>query len=257
MKPAMRARDKACTEHSFRAGKRGTYLLLHCLSVLALTGIGQAHGAAKDDPVLTMAKLDQFEVRDADESDPLVIEGQAWIGQDLKKLWLKAEFEYADSGTEEVELQALYSRAIAPFWDVQVGLREDFQPNPSRSWAVLGIQGLAPYFFEVDAAVFLGESGRTALRLEAEYELLFTQRLILTPEMEINFFGQNDRATSTGSGLSEIELGLRLRYEIRREFAPYIGINWSRKYGNTADFSRLEGVNVSDTQFVAGVRAWF
>ncbi len=138
-----------------------------------------------------------------------------------------------------------------------MGLRKDFQPTPSRSWAVLGVQGLAPYLFEVDTAVFLGESGRTALRLEAEYEILFTQRLILSPEIEVNFYGQNDEATGTGSGLSDVEFGLRLRYEIRREFAPYIGVNWFKKFGNTADFSRLEGAEVSDTQIVLGVRAWF
>ncbi len=244
-------------EQPFWLGNTRKYVLLHCLSVLALAGIGQAHGASKDDPVLTMAKLDQFEVRDADGSDPLIMEGQAWIGQDLNKLWLKAELEYADSETEEAELQALYSKAIAPFWDVQMGLRKDFQPTPSRSWAVLGVQGLAPYLFEVDTALFVGESGRTALRLEAEYEILFTQRLILSPEIEVNFYGQNDEATGTGSGLSDAEVGLRLRYEIRREIAPYIGVNWFKKFGNTADFSRSEGAKVSDTQIVLGVRAWF
>ena len=237
--------------------KAGKFPFFQWLSVLLLTGIGQAHGASKDDPVLTMTKLDQFEVRDADGSDPIILEGQAWIGQDLHKLWLKTELEYVDSDTEEAELQALYSRAIAPFWDVQVGLRKDFEPSPSRNWAVLGLQGLAPYLFEIDTALFLGESGRTGLRLEAEYELLFTQRLILSPEIEVNFHGQNDEATGTGSGLSNVELGLRLRYEIRREFAPYIGINWSKKYGNTADFSRQEGADVSDTQLVVGIRAWF
>jgi len=140
---------------------------------------------------------------------------------------------------------------------VQFGLRQDFQPSPSRSWVVFGFQGLAPYFFEVDTALFIGESGRTALRLEAEYELLFTQRLILTPEVEINFYGQNDRDLGLGSGLSDLEAGLRLRYEVRREFAPYIGVNWNKSFGNTADFARDEGEDTDDFQWVIGLRAWF
>lgn len=213
--------------------------------------------ASKDDPLLTMVLIDQLEVRNANDDNPLVLEGQGWIGKDLNKLWLKVELERVDGVTEEAELQALYSKAVAPYWDFQVGLRQDFKPTPERTWAVIGFQGVAPYFFEVDTALFIGESGRTALRLEAEYELLFTQQLILTPEIEANFYGQNDKDLGTGSGLSDIELGLRLRYEIRREFAPYIGVNWSKKFGQTAGFSRSEGEDVSDTQFVLGIRAWF
>jgi len=116
---------------------------------------------------------------------------------------------------------------------------------------------LAPYFFELDTALFIGESGRTAFRVQAEYELMFTQKLILTPEVEINFYGQNDVDLEIGSGLSDIEAGLRLRYEVRREFAPYIGVNWNKRFGNSADFSRSSGKSVDDFQWVVGVRAWF
>jgi copper resistance protein B len=130
-------------------------------------------------------------------------------------------------------------------------------PTPNRDWLAIGFQGLAPYFFEIDAAAFIGNNGQTALRLEAEYEVMLTQKLILTPEVEINAYSKDDEATGVGSGLSDIELGLRLRYEIRREFAPYIGVNWNKKYGDTANFSRDEGEDVSDTQFVVGIRAWF
>lgn len=212
---------------------------------------------SKDDPFLSMTKLDQFKVRSVEGDDPLVLEGQTWFGYDLNKLWLKFEAERADDETEELELQALYSHALSAFWDVQVGLRKDFIPTPDRSWGVIGIQGLAPYYFEVDAALFIGESGRTAARLGAEYELLFTQKLVLTPELEVNAYGQNDADTGNGSGLADIELGLRLRYEIRREFAPYIGVNWQKKYGNTADFSELRGAEVEETQWVLGIRAWY
>ncbi|MCB1727488.1 MAG: copper resistance protein B, partial [Gammaproteobacteria bacterium] len=153
--------------------------------------------------------------------------------------------------------QALYSRAIAPYWDLQVGWRHDIRPKPDRDWLAIGFEGLAPYWFEVDAAAFIGEGGQVGARLEAEYEWMFTQRWVLSPELKVNLHTKNDEATGTGSGLSDTELGLRLRYEIRREFAPYIGVNWVKKYGNTADFARDEGEDTDDVQFVAGVRAWF
>ena len=216
-----------------------------------------AHAGGKDDPFLIMGKLDQLEVRDTEGDDPLVLEGSVWAGYDLNKFWLKAEAERLDDESEELELQALYSRAVSAFWDVQVGIRKDFKPEPDREWGVIGLQGLAPYLFEVDAALFVGGSGRTALRLEAEYEFMFTQRLILSPEVELNAYGHNDRDTGVGSGLADIEAGLRLRYEIRREFAPYLGVNWSKKYGNTADFAAAHGEDIEDTQFVLGIRAWF
>ena len=222
-----------------------------------LGSVTSALAGGNDDPLLTMVLIDQLEVRDADESTPWVLNGQAWVGKDLKKLWFKAEVEDAGSDIEEAELQALYSQAIAPFWDFQFGLRQDFQPNANRTWGVIGLQGLAPYFFEIDTALFIGESGHTALRLNVEYELLFTQRLILTPEIGVNFYGESDVEFGIGSGLSDVEAGLRLRYEIRREFAPYIGVNWNKSFGNTADFARNEGKKTDDLQWVIGVRAWF
>ncbi len=233
-----------------------TALLTGLASMLSVAS-NSAVAGTRDDPVLTSVLVDQLEIRDDEDDNPLVLEGQGWIGRDLQKLWIKTDIERVDGKTEEVELQVLYSQAVATYWDFQLGLRKDFKPTPDRSWAVIGFQGLAPYFFEVDTALFIGESGRTALRLEAEYELLFTQRLILTPDIEINFYGHNDEDIGVGSGLSDVQAGLRLRYEIRREFAPYIGVNWSKKFGNTADFSRLEGADVSETQLVLGIRFWF
>ncbi len=211
-----------------------------------------------DDPLLARVMIDQFEWRDGgDEADPYVLEAQAWIGKDLHKLWIKTDVERVNGETEEAEIQALYSHAIAPFWDVQVGVRKDLKPTPDREWGVIGIQGLAPYFFEIDAALFVGDSGDTAARLSAEYEWMLTQKVVLSPEISMNFYGQNDMHRLTGSGLSDAQAGLRLRYEIRREFAPYIGVNWTRSFGNTADFVRDHGESTSDTQWVAGVRAWF
>jgi len=224
-------------------------------SILMLPSLAMA--ATADDPLLSMVLIDQLEIRSTDGPDPFVLDGQLWIGKDLNKLWIKTEVERVDGETEEAELQALYSRAIAPYWDAQIGWRRDFRPKPERDWLAIGVQGLAPYFFEVDAALFIGESGRSAARLEAEYEFMFSQRLILSPEIEVNFYGKDDPAIGIGSGLSDIELGLRLRYEIRREFAPYVGINWSRKYGQTADYAKTAGNDIKDTQIVAGVRIWF
>ena len=226
-------------------------------AVLNAVSIGFVQAMETDDPTLIMLKPDQLEWRAKNGPDAAYFQGEGWIGKDLNKLWFKGEYEHVDGSTEEAELQALYSRGIAPFWDAQIGIREDFKPEPSRSWLALGFQGLAPYWFELDTAMFIGESGRTAFRLEAEYDLLFTQRLILSPELEINAYGKNDEDTGTGSGLSDAQFGLRLRYEIRREFAPYIGINWYKKYGNTADYAREEGEGVSDTSVVIGIRAWF
>ncbi len=138
-----------------------------------------------------------------------------------------------------------------------MGIRKDFKPEPDREWGVIALQGLAPYRFEIDAALFVGSSGRTALRLKAEYELLFTQRLILSPEVELNAYGYNDQDSGVGSGLADIETGLRLRYEIGREFAPYLGINWNKKYGKKADYAATAGENIEDTQLVLGIRLWY
>ena len=236
--------------------KRDSLSIAVIVSVL-LGSAAPALAGVNDDPIVTMVLVDQLEVRNADDSNPGVLNGQAWVGKDLKKLWFKAELENADSKIEEAEIQALYSQALAPFWDFQIGLRQDYQPDLNRTWGVIGLQGLAPYFFEIDSALFIGESGHTALRLSVEYELLFTQRLILTPEIDVDFHGQNDAEFGIGSGLSDVEAGLRLRYEIRREFAPYIGIHWSKSFGNTAGFSRNEGEDVEDLQWVIGLRAWF
>ncbi len=214
-------------------------------------------GGMNDDPLLTMLLIDQLEIRAGDGSSPLVWDAEGWIGKDLNKLWIKTEGDYRDGQAEEVELQALYSHAVAPYWDLQVGWRGDLNPSPERNWLAVGMKGLAPYFFDVDAALFIGDSGRTAARLKAEYELMLTQKLILVPRIELNLYGKDDPATGTGSGLADLEAGLRLRYEIRREFAPYIGINWNHLYGRTADYARDEGEDTDDFRFVFGIRAWF
>jgi len=229
--------------------------IVSAMMAMWISGIALAGGA--DDPLLYKVMIDKLEVRDTDEGNALILDADAWVGKDLNKLWFKTEVERLDGSTEEAEVQLLYSRAISPYWDLQAGWRHDSRPTPNRDWLALGFKGLAPYLFEVDASLFIGESGRTAARLDVEYEYMFTQKWVLSPEIEMNFHSEDDSDVGTGSGLSDMQLGLRLRYEIRREFAPYVGVNWARKFGDTADFARDEGESTHDTQLVAGIRVWF
>lgn len=231
------------------------YILFLLLTVVT-SGTAEA-GGMNDDPWLAMLLVDQFEVQTGSGDDPLAWDAEGWLGKDLNKLWIKTDGDYSDGSVGEMDLQILYSRAIAPFWDLQTGWRRDITPGLDRDWLVLGAKGLAPYYFDVDVALFVGENGRTAARLQFEYEFMFTQKLILVPELELNFYGRNDPAVGIGSGLSNIEAGLRLRYEIRREFAPYVGVNWSHLYGQTADYAREENGDPDDFRFVAGIRFWF
>lgn len=184
-------------------------------------------------------------------------EGQSWIGTDLNRLWLRSEGERNDGRTEAADLEVLYGRSVAPWWDLVAGVRQDFKPGSSQTYAAFGVQGLAPMKFEVAATAYIGEGGQTAARFEAEYELLLTNRWILQPLAEIELFGKDDPARGIGSGLSTAELGLRLRYEFTRQFAPYIGIVYERAFGNTADLRRDESERVDDTRIVVGIRTWF
>lgn len=228
------------------------------VAVMMFVGLSSAALAGgEDDPLLYKVMVDKLELRNANGPDALVLEADAWVGYDLNKLWIKTDVERVNGNTEEAELQFLYSRAVAPFWDFQVGWRHDIKPKPTRDYLALGFKGLAPYQFEVDAGLFIGESGQVNARVDAEYEYMLTQKLILSPEVAVNLYSQNDAEVGIGSGLSDMELGLRLRYEIRREIAPYIGVNWTRKFGRTADYAKAEGEGASDVQLVAGIRIWF
>lgn len=201
--------------------------------------------------------LDRLEVTDGDEGRALGWEGTAWVGGDLRKLWLRSEGHAAHGEVESATLEVLYGQGVRAWWDVVAGVRQDFGAGPSRTWAAFGVQGLAPYKFEVSATVYLGQGGRTAGVVEAEYDTLLTNRWILQWRAEAEAHGQHDPALGIGSGLGSVEAGLRLRYEIHRQFAPYIGIERGRAFGNTADLRRAEGKPASDTTFVAGVRLWF
>lgn len=220
--------------------------------------VSAADAAEMDDQLFTFFQVEQLEYRFTDGKDRLKWDAQGWVGEDYNKLWLKTEGEKVFGGdVEQAEVQLLYSRMIAPFWDLQIGGRFDVRPQPKRGFGVLGVQGLAPYFFEVDAATFVSHEGDLSARLKGEYELLITQKLILQPSVELNLAAQQVEKLGIGSGLTDVELGLRLRYEIVREFAPYIGVSWERKVGRTADFARADGEDVDVLSFVTGIRFWF
>ena len=208
--------------------------------------------------IFSQVMLDRLEYRLGKGADGYHWEGEGWIGGDINRFAFKTEGEgEVDGRLESAEVQALYSRAIDPWFNLEAGVRHDFRPDPDRSYAVVGIEGLAPYWFEVGAQAFLSTKGDAHLRLEASYDQRITQRLILQPAAELNIAAQDVPELGIGSGLSDMELGLRLRYEFAREFAPYLGVNWERKIGDSARFARAEGEGASVASLVMGVRFWF
>lgn len=211
-----------------------------------------------DNMIAHQVLIDQLEyTRSRGGGNGLAWDAQGWVGRDYNRLWIKTEGERQGGRTEDGRLEVLWGRPVAAFWDLQAGVRRDFGEGPKRNWLALGVQGVAPYWFDTEVTAYLGASGRTALRLAAEYQFVLAQRTFLAPEIEANLYGKSDRARGIGSGLSDVTVGLRLRHEIRRELAPYIGVNWSRRFGETADLARAAGSGATERQFVAGVRVWF
>ena len=185
-------------------------------------------------------------------------ESDAWFGGDIDRLQIKTEGEGSfGKPIEDVEVQALYSRAISPFWNAHIGLRHDIAPNPSRTYAVVGVEGLAPYWLHATGQLFLSDKGDVRARIEGSYDERITQKLIFQPRVELNFSLQDMPALGVGSGLTSFELGARLRYEVRKEFAPYIGVEWSARTGDTGRYARLAGEKPNAVNFVAGIRFWF
>lgn len=228
------------------------------LATMGLTAVSfTTYAAPEDDPLLFFFRADQLEVRNGDEENLAVFEGHFWAGRDLNKLWIKSEIEATRDETESSEWQLLYSRAIDPNWDLQAGLRTDLKPEPERNWLALGLYGVSPYWFEIDTAVFIEEDEQVNLRLSTEYELMLTQKWVLSPEIEINWYSEDDDELDIAEGFADLEFGIRLRYEYRREFAPYIGINYEGLLGDTRDLAKDNDEETSDTQLVAGVRFWF
>lgn len=211
-----------------------------------------------DDPIIPFVLLERLEYRAQREANVRTWDVQGWIGSDYNKLWIKSEGAQKVGGrTEGAEAQALYARLLSPFWYLQTGVRTDVLPHPTRNNFVLAVQGLAPYWFNIEASAFIGQGGKLAGRLEANYDFLITQRLILQPRAEINFAVASDATRGAGEGIRNVDLGVRLRYEFSRQFAPYIGVNWTAQMGETADLARARGERAREHAVVLGVRVWF
>jgi len=234
------------------------FLLLLMIASLAtgakaedpMAGMDMGMGAMKaemGDQIYAHALLDQFEGRFGGRDAQFRWDGQGWIGGDFDKLRVKSEgFVGGNGRVSDGDHELLYDRAVSTYFDLQAGLRSDLDSHISRNWAAFGVQGLAPFFFELEATGYVSDSGRLAGKLRTSYDLLLTQRLILQPEIELKLYSKPDPAREIGSGLSDIDAGLRLRYELARKVAPYLGVTYAEQTGRSADF-----------RLVAGIRSWF
>jgi copper resistance protein B len=224
----------------------------------AFPDLGGAHSHGMlEDPFDYSVRVDELETQQADGDDLLAWKAHAWVGHSFDKFAVRTEGEQRGGDTEHAELQLLWSHTITRWWDLVTGARVDFEPTPSRTWAAFGVEGIAPYRFDIEATAFLADGGDSAARVEATYELLITQRWILEPRLELEWYGQDEPALGLASGLARSEGGLRLRYEIRREVAPYVGIVQERRIGGSADLVQAAGGDPDDTRFVAGIRLRF
>ena len=221
----------------------GLLLVLCSMHVLA---------AGNDNPVLMMLTVEELEWR---EDDEVGWDAEAWIGKDLDKLWFKTEGEYTSEQTEEFELQALYNRSITPFWNLQTGWRGDFQPVQERNWFALGVAGLIPGFVRTELTGFIAD-GRGSARLKARYHLFLTQRWLLVPRLETNWYSESDPVNGLGDGLADLEIGLRLHYRIRPNLTPYLGVSWTGLCGETSDLAEADGDDRSNWKVLAGLSFW-
>jgi copper resistance protein B len=205
--------------------------------------------------------LDQIEWRNGDAGEGRASwDAQGYYGGDYNKLWIKTEGKYVSgsgSGIRDADVDVLWDRVVSRWWNLQVGGRQDLGPGQARTWAALGVQGLAPQWFQIEATLYGSDEGRTAARFKAQYDLPLTRRLVLQPFAEASLYGRSDPVHQIGSGFSDLEISLRLRYELRREFAPYLGLVWLRRFGKTADLVRSAGGEASDLELTAGLRVWF
>jgi copper resistance protein B len=209
-----------------------------------------------DEMVFTGLWVDRFEYVESHDIDATEFEGHAWIGDSYNRFLLRSEIEIIEDTLDVAEIDLLHSRAISPFWDLRLGVRREVRDEGHRNWASIGLAGLAPYWFEIDASLFVGEGGNTLLDIEAEYDLLLTQRLVMQPRLDVHTYGKTDTTMRQGEGLSLVKWGFRLRYEFDRQFAPYFGIERVLKYGKTADLL-LPDEDRADTHWIAGLKFWF
>lgn len=238
------------------------YTLVTIVAAMLLVAVAPQETRAQtmDDKIYTFVLFDQLEYAPGPSEGPISLEATSWIGGDIDRLWLRAEGEQSTlEGEGEAELEALYGRLITPFFDAVAGARLDTrwgEDSATRGFLAVGLQGLAPYSFEVEPTLYVSQAGDVSARFEAAYSFFFTQRLILEPEVEVSAALQEVPEWGIGPGVNGLDLGLRLRYEVRRKFAPYLGYSWHWTFGETADFARAAGEDTSSGAFVFGVRLW-
>ena len=201
--------------------------------------------------------VDRLESITTSTDSAMTYDMQAWYGATYDRALIRAESDVRGGNSQNARNELLWSHAISAFWDSHLGVRYDSGAKLNRSWLALGVQGFAPYWLYVEATAYLNEQGRTAFRLELEYDLLLTQRLVLQPRIEMNIYGKNDPVHAIGEGLSTLEAGVRMRYEVSREFAPYLGFDWDGSFGNTASYAKHHSNNTQANNFVAGIHFWF
>jgi copper resistance protein B len=214
--------------------------------------------AVRDDMVFKHVLFDQFEGRLIGSDNELRWDAEGWIGTDMNRLWLKSE-GFAGSGTvSDGDDELLYDRPIphTRYFDAQAGVRADVDSNPSRVWAAVGVEGLAPYFFNFEPTFYMSDGGHMAGRINGSWDLFLTQRWVVQPQAELNFYSKDDPARQTGSGFSDIDAGIRLRYEVNRKINPYIGWAHDGKFGNSALYSHQSGEATRNSSFVFGLRVW-
>lgn len=223
----------------------------------AFPHLHEARHAVHDHAINSFVLFDKLEWRRDGSSGRASLDAKGWVGQDVDRVWFRTEGDAAQGTVQAVRAHLLYGRAIARWWDFVAGVRQDWRPGVTQTWAAVGVQGLAPYFFEVEATAYVGAGGHTHVRFETDYDLLLTNRLILQPSVEVEIVGKRDLDRRVAPGVSSGEAGLRLRYEFRREFAPYVGMAWSRRFFGTAALAIASGRPRSTRALTVGGRVWF
>jgi copper resistance protein B len=214
-------------------------------------------GHPVSNPIRSFVLVERLEFQSSKEGGDAGVNALAWIGRERNRLWLRAEGSSDGGRTDEAQAHVLWGRQFARWWDLVAGIRQDFQPGDAQTWAAVGVQGLSPYWFEIELTGYAGAEGRTQARIDLDYELRLTNRWILQPRIDVSLAGKSDPERQLDAGLTMTDIGLRLRYELRRELAPYLGVMWRRKWQGTADLAEEAGESTGGPRVVAGLRAWW
>jgi copper resistance protein B len=256
------ATDDSAVDHSSTDHGEPSSAMITPVPPLTDADRATAHGSHSghehhDSDVHGYLRFDKLEYFHADGQDGFAWEAHGWLGTDIDRLWLRSDGARADGAFESADVELLYGRSFSAWWDVVGGVRQDFRPGDGRTWVAIGLQGLAPQRFEIAATAYARAGGHTAARFEAGYQLLFSNRLILQPMLDLWVYGKDDAARGIASGFSSVDAGVRLRYEFTRRIAPYLGFELERALGDTASLRRAAGQDVTGRQIVLGLRTWF